>query len=193
MSLRYAILGFLSIQPLSGYDLKKAFDRSVRHFWPANQSQIYRTLAELSDQGYVSVEVVEREDRLDKKLYSLTREGRKELHRWLATPLPAQETREPSLIQLFFGSQLDDSELDALLEQEMRSARANLATLGEVYRQHGGSIQTHENPRGKFLELLTLEYGLLANQTLVQWLESVQTRLRNHRYLLKDFSTIEKN
>jgi PadR family transcriptional regulator, regulatory protein AphA len=46
MSFKYAILGFLSFAPFSGYDLKKAFDRSVQHFWPANQSQTYRTLAE---------------------------------------------------------------------------------------------------------------------------------------------------
>ena len=36
MSLKHAILGFLSLQPMTGYDLKKAFDQSVRHFWPAN-------------------------------------------------------------------------------------------------------------------------------------------------------------
>jgi hypothetical protein len=44
MSLEFAILGFLNYQPYSGYDLKKIFDTSVRHFWPADQSQIYRTL-----------------------------------------------------------------------------------------------------------------------------------------------------
>ena len=51
MSLEYAILGFLNYQPFSGYDLKKLFDTSVRHFWPADQSQIYRTLARLTEQG----------------------------------------------------------------------------------------------------------------------------------------------
>ena len=48
MSLEYAILGFLNYLPLSGYDLKKMFDTSVQHFWPADQSQIYRTLARLT-------------------------------------------------------------------------------------------------------------------------------------------------
>ena len=45
MSLDHAILGFLNYKPLSGYDLKKVFDSSVRHFWYADQSQIYRTLS----------------------------------------------------------------------------------------------------------------------------------------------------
>ena len=65
MSLKYAILGFLSYKSFSGYDLKKAFDNSVRHFWSANQSQIYRTLAQLDEEGLVAKEVIEREERLD--------------------------------------------------------------------------------------------------------------------------------
>ena len=48
MSLKHAILGFLGYTSLSGYDLKKAFDGSVQHFWPADQSQIYRPLAQLT-------------------------------------------------------------------------------------------------------------------------------------------------
>ena len=47
MSLKHAILGFLSFKSLTGYGLKKAFDRSVQHFGPGNQSQIYRELAAL--------------------------------------------------------------------------------------------------------------------------------------------------
>ena len=44
MSLRGAILGFLSFEPTSGYTLKQRFDGSVRSFWSATQSQIYREL-----------------------------------------------------------------------------------------------------------------------------------------------------
>ena len=53
MSLRFAILGFLSVRPFSGYDLKRAFDQSVRHFWTADQAAIYRTLGELESKGLV--------------------------------------------------------------------------------------------------------------------------------------------
>ena len=56
MSLEHAILGFLQYKPMSGYDLKKIFDTSVRHFWPADQSQIYRTLTRLADKGWAEQE-----------------------------------------------------------------------------------------------------------------------------------------
>jgi len=63
MSLEYAILGFLNYHPYTGYDLKKIFDTSVNHFWHADQSQIYRTLARLTEQGHVQMEKVPQEDR----------------------------------------------------------------------------------------------------------------------------------
>ena len=68
MSLRHAILGFLNYKPFSGYDLKKVFDTSVQHFWPADQSQIYRTLSRLADAGLVEVQVVEQQQRPDRKV-----------------------------------------------------------------------------------------------------------------------------
>ena len=75
MSLEYAILGFLNYHPYSGYDLKKVFDNLVRHFWPADQSQIYRTLSNLIQTWLGEMEVIEQNDRPDRKVYSITETG----------------------------------------------------------------------------------------------------------------------
>ena len=53
MELKHAILGLLSIQPMSGYDLNRAFSNTVAHFWYADQSQIYRTLDKLDRKSVV--------------------------------------------------------------------------------------------------------------------------------------------
>jgi PadR family transcriptional regulator, regulatory protein AphA len=187
MSLKYAILGFLSYQPFTGYDLKKAFDNSIQHFWPANQSQIYRTLAELSENGLVDMEIVEREDRLDMKIYHITDTGREELRRWLATPLPVQDYREPFLIQVYFGSSLPDDEFVALLHHEIRTMEERLAIYASIYKMHQERIKTHPNPRALFLSVTTLEYGILSNQVSLEWLRSVAERVKSENYHLKDF------
>ena len=93
MSLEHVILGFLEVGPKTGYDLKKRFDRSVAGFWPADQSRIYRTLAKLSERGFVSQEVVAQSDRPDRKVYHISDEGREELHRWLAECEPGSPGR----------------------------------------------------------------------------------------------------
>ncbi len=76
MSLDHAILGFLNYHPYTGYDLKKIFDTSIRHFWPADQSQIYRTLARLEENGWAVMERIPQEDRPDRKVYHITEAGR---------------------------------------------------------------------------------------------------------------------
>ena len=47
MKLRHAILGLLAGEPLSGYDISRAFASSVVYFWHADQSQVYRTIDRL--------------------------------------------------------------------------------------------------------------------------------------------------
>ena len=47
------ILGFLSQHPRSGYEIKRAVDRSTRFFWAASYGQIYPELRRLQEQGLV--------------------------------------------------------------------------------------------------------------------------------------------
>ena len=46
---RYALLGMLSLQPMSGYDLKKFTEESTANFWQENYAQIYPILRQLTD------------------------------------------------------------------------------------------------------------------------------------------------
>jgi DNA-binding PadR family transcriptional regulator len=177
MSLKHAILGFLSIKPMTGYDLKKAFDQSIQFFWPANQSQIYRTLADLKAEGLVEQEVIAREDRLDMKVYRISDNGQDELHEWLSNPLPHQDYREAFLIQLYFGSKLDDSEVIPLLKQMIQDLQTSQDQLTAMYRMYQAKMNQVYKPRQLFFSMLTLEYGLESNQTAIQWLTTVSQRL----------------
>jgi len=189
MSLKHAILGFLSFKPLTGYDLKKAFDKSVQHFWPANQSQIYRTLAELEEQGLVEKEIIPREERLDMKVYSITSSGETELHSWLSTPLPAQDYREPFLIQIYFAGILADEEIYRLLQHEIASMEERLAVYKLIYKMNQERMNSVADRRAMFLSVLTLEYGILSNQAALDWIKSVAERVGSREYTLKEFDS----
>lgn len=178
MSLEHAMLGFLRYAPLTGYDLKKAFDVSVRHFWPADQSQIYRTLARMAERGWVEMEVIPQEERPNRKVYHITEAGREELRRWLATPLPPDDHRLPWLVQVFFSGQLDDEEILALFEREAEQLRARLARYAQVPRESAAYVETVGSPRETFFWMLTLEYGVTVNQAALEWIEEVIRRLQ---------------
>ena len=178
MSLEHAMLGFLRYTPLTGYDLKKAFDVSVRHFWPADQSQIYRTLARMAERGWVEMEIIPQEDRPNRKVYHITEAGQGELRRWLAAPLPPDDHRLPWLVQVFFSGQLDDEEILALFEQEAEQLRASLARYAQVPQESAAYVEQIGSPRETFFWMLTLEYGVTVNRAALEWIEEVIRRLR---------------
>ncbi len=79
MSLKQAILGFLSVAPMTGYTLRKNMDASVAHFWPADQTQIYRTLSTLVDDGLVDVRVIHQDGKPDQREHHILPAGLAEL------------------------------------------------------------------------------------------------------------------
>ncbi len=182
MSLDYAILGFLAYKSFSGYDLKKVFDNSVRHFWPADQSQIYRTLARLTEEGWTHVEVIEQTDRPDRKVYHITEAGRAELRHWLAGPFPVQEGRSAPLIQIFFAGQLKDEEIIAKLEQAAGMFRAVLELYSRVPEVIHEYTEDFASAREGFFWGLTLELGIKTLQVQLEWAESIIERIKNKQY-----------
>ncbi len=185
MSLKHAILGFLSFAPFSGYDLKKAFDNSVQHFWPANQSQIYRTLAELEAGGFVEKEIIEREERLDMKIYNITETGRSELHQWLSTPLPERDSREPFLIQIYFGGRLSDEEILNLLHRKLKEIEERLAVYEAVYQMTQNTPSKVTDKRTTFFAMLTLELGYINSKSDATWLRSAIERVEANDYTIQ--------
>ena len=179
MSLDHALLGFLNYHPYTGYDLKKIFDTSVRHFWPADQSQIYRTLARLTEQGFVEMEKVPQENRPDRKVYHITEAGREELKSFLFGPTPMDEPRSAPLIQVFFAGQLSDEEILAKFEGYAAIMRAVLSQYDRVPALIAPFQEEIPSPREHFFWLLTLENGIRNMRANLEWAESVIERIKS--------------
>ncbi|MBM3150823.1 MAG: PadR family transcriptional regulator [Chloroflexi bacterium] len=179
MSLEFAILGFLNYHPFTGYDLKKVFDTSIRHFWPADQSQIYRTLTRLTEQGFARMEKVPQADRPDRKVYHITEAGRAALLGWLSGPPPMDEPRSAPLIQVFFAGQLSDEESLAKFEGFAAIMREILARYDQVPAQIGPYQQEIASPREHFFWLLTLDNGIRSMRANLEWAESVIEKIKS--------------
>lgn len=178
MSLDHAILGFLNYHPYSGYDLKKIFDTSVQHFWPADQSQIYRTLNRLTTQGFAEMEKIPQDDRPDRKVYHITEAGRAELMQWLSGPPQMSPPRSAPLIQVFFFGQLSDEQILEKFEGVAAIMRAILSQYEGVPAQIGPFLEEIPSPREHFFWLLTLENGIRNMRSTLEWAESVIERIK---------------
>ncbi len=123
MLINYAILGILSYKPLSGYDLKKLMQEISFMYWTGNNNQIYKTLLELNNEGYVTNEIYNQTGAPAKKIYTITEAGLSELKRLsLEIPQPL-ELKKSFLVQLAWSWQLKKEEINNLFiqyEQEIR-------------------------------------------------------------------------
>lgn len=181
MSLDHAILGFLNYKPISGYDLKKMFDNSVQHFWPADQSQIYRTLRRLEEQGYVEMEKVAQTSRPDRKVYHITPAGQEELRRWLMAPPPMEAARSAPLVQVFFMGQMTDEQILEKFEGFAAMMRGILQVYDQVPDKIGEYIHRVGSPRETFFWLLTLDLGIRTMRANLEWAENVIETLKTGR------------
>lgn len=178
MALRYALLGFLSLRPLSGYDLKRLFDTSVQHFWTADQAQIYRTLAHLAEEGLVEVRVIEQDKRPDRKEHRLTGAGLTELDAWLRSPLESVPVREPFLLRLFFAGRLPQAEVSALLSARKAEAEELLGVLEGLLAEVSVRLSGRTPDQSQRLQVATLDHGIRHVRTELEWLESLGAQIK---------------
>lgn len=102
--LKYALLGFLSYRPMSGYDIESWMNISTSNFWYAKLSQIYGTLKKMEEDGLVQSHIEPQEGRPDRRVYVITETGQADLQAWLTTPIMERETKKDALLlKLFFG------------------------------------------------------------------------------------------
>lgn len=99
MSLRHALLGLLSAQPMTGYELARRFDQSAIHVWHARHSQIYPELRRLESEGLVRAESLPRGTLATKRSYSLTAAGQAELEHWVADVEPPARIRDAGYLK----------------------------------------------------------------------------------------------
>lgn len=183
MSLEHAILGFLNYEPMTGYDIKKIIDLSVSHFWPAVQSQIYRSLGRMEADGWLSVETISQDPKPPRKVYHLTALGREELFRWLNQPQPIHEVRLAWLVQIFFGGQLPDEQVVKLFEHQLNLQRQKLAGFSSIPEENRERMQ-EDNERDRFYWMLTVDYGVAQTIAQVKWLEKVLDQIKRGEYRL---------
>lgn len=143
MSLKHGLLGLLNYGSMTGYELSVAFKDSLSFFWQAKSSQIYRELNAMEEFGWLSSEQIIQTDKPNKRLYSITDEGKAELKGWLDTPeadiAEAMRVRSAFLMRVFFAGETTDEKAIQMLEdflQECMKTVEKLNSLSTIIPQY---------------------------------------------------------
>ena len=123
MDVKTLCLGLLSVRPACGYDLKKTFGTSFKHFFPAGYGSIYPALADLAAKGLVNCEEIPQVGKPDRKVYSITEAGERAFIDALNRTEPQHKLRSEFLAMIYFADLMDDDRLAEVLDDHVEQLR----------------------------------------------------------------------
>jgi PadR family transcriptional regulator, regulatory protein AphA len=169
MSLRHGLIGLLARDgPLTGYQLTKAFDRSVNFVWNALPGQIYPELSRLVKAGHIRQSG---SGPRGAKRYAATPEGIAELRRWIVEDEPNHVTRNETLLRVFFAHLVDPVEAESFLQREADTYRRYLAVLE-------GFLAEPAKTRSERASWLTVDAGIRVMKARLEWAENAIDEVR---------------
>lgn len=178
-TLSYTLLGLIARQPLSGYDLMRQMRERMGLMWPVRHSQIYPELARMEALALIRHEVVEQQDRPDKKVYSLTIAGQLALQQWVTEPTPPTMIRDEFLLKAYSIWLAEPEEALARFREQAAQHQAQLdwheQTLARLAEQWGDALEQINSPL--FGSAIAIEYGISYERAYIAWLQRVMAAL----------------
>lgn len=175
MSINHAILGMLSYEPMTGYDLKKIMQESPFMYWSGNNNQIYKALVELLDEGYVTSEIYHQDSSPSKKVYTITDDGLAELKRWTQSVPEAPEIKKLFLVQLAWTEQSSNKAIEKLLMRYEQEIKGKISI--EQARQQKGVFLPKRTPREAAIWDLIYENVLSSYSNELDWINKARQTL----------------
>lgn len=131
MDIKTVCLGMLTDGEASGYDMKKNFESSFGHFFPAGYGSIYPALATLARNGLVDYELVPQDGKPDRKVYKITDKGREALLEGLSDPNPSHRIRSEFLATLWFAHLMSDEQVTTVIDNKLEEINEFLKLIEE--------------------------------------------------------------
>jgi DNA-binding PadR family transcriptional regulator len=174
---KYIILGLLSHEPQTGYDIKGTAERTIGQFWTdISYGQIYPTLSRLEKQKLVTKSVDMAGGERVRKVYRITDKGRAVLEEWLQEPADDEIYKIDLLLKLYFGAQGN-------LEDNIRNVvefQKHQRDLLELYGTYEKSLKAvlDQDPGHKYI-LLTLRFGQHLVKANINWAQEALKTLES--------------
>jgi PadR family transcriptional regulator AphA len=173
---QFAILGMLTMEPMSGYDFRKAAEQCLGYFWQESYGQIYPTLKKMYEKGYLSQSREKTEGKPDKLVYSITKKGKEVFSKWLDQKTRIEPKRNELILKLFFGGKTSHDEQIQELESIKETNEKLLAQLKDIEDWH---LRNYDHHALTPYWLVTIRFGIHRVSAMINWcVESIETLRR---------------
>ncbi|WED22049.1 PadR family transcriptional regulator [Vibrio sp. JC009] len=175
MSLPHVILTVLSTRDATGYDITKEFSYSIGYFWKASHQQVYRELNKMAQNHLVTCELQPQEGKPDRKVYSITDNGRKALGEWFEQPTVQPTIRDELSAKLMACTIEDSAPFKKQVQNLIEEAKKLIEHYKEIEAKHYASPESLDMHAR--LERLTLRRNLKIREAWISWAEEVVSEL----------------
>jgi DNA-binding PadR family transcriptional regulator len=163
--MRFLFLAFLARRAAHGYELKRLYDDRFGGVWgPVNIGQVYATMGRLEHDGLVTV-AIDRSAARERKVYELTRHGRKELEGWLFGDLDGPATWKSEVVLRLAAAELAHAATSEVIGEHRRRTLQAMRDLEAA------------EPAGDRIGGLLVEGALLHFEAELRWLERCEQLL----------------
>jgi DNA-binding PadR family transcriptional regulator len=171
----YAILGMLSMAPMSGYELLTNVGKTIANFWTISKSQAYSELARLEDLALVSGKEVAQDSAPDKRIYRLTEDGGEVLDAWLGeAAFDETRTRSHVLLKVFFAYRMPPAVFLEMLDRYRTEAAQTRDHLKQIVEMLDGMPET-------FYSRATALLGVRSAEAALSWVDEVTRSIPERR------------
>jgi DNA-binding PadR family transcriptional regulator len=160
---------------MSGYDIKKFYEKSVAGFWSESYGQIYPILKRLAEEGLATKSIQKQEGKPDRHIYAITEKGRRDLQRWLVAPTGRHIGRHEALLKLMFGKQISVADNIIQIKHLRDRQRNELKEVEELKKRLKN--EEVDDPNMPFWQL-AFSYGEHVNRAYIEWAEEALAALR---------------
>ena len=162
---KYAILGLLTIKPMSGYEIKKMIKNSLAYFWSESNGQLYPALNRLMKDGCISLLENSSASKKMTNSYAITDSGRQELQKWMRLEEEKSVRRDENLLKLFFGSNISKEETIRRLKDRKKKL---LQTL-KGYQEIANDLEKDADSPHCIYWALIVDYGISNTRSAIGW------------------------
>ena len=159
----YAVLGLLSVQSWTTYELAKQVQRSLNWFWPRAERKLYDEPKWLVEQGLATASKQMTGQR-PKTVYSISPAGRAALREWLGDPAAPRALEFEAMIKVFFADSGTREQLLTTLERIELEATERLELLAEF-----ASVRPLKFPDRAHLSALALRLQVEQEEAVHRW------------------------
>jgi DNA-binding PadR family transcriptional regulator len=171
MDVGSTLLGFLMYRSMTGYELKKFFSMSFSFFSGLSYGSIYPALKKMEKAGLITMRLEVQDGAPNRKVYTITKAGRKAFIAALKSPLPIERHKKAFLMRLFFFAHLPPKE-------RLEMANGYLSSIKQAQKELESArpkIEAHADPH----QHLCFQFGVNMLRDMSRNISEVVKALEN--------------